>query len=140
MLVCTKGLDLLESPTLRAVMEGDQGNGDRVWRGGLMLQALCSCKHLENPRVSRGQGSTPGGKASTQGFTSCALEAPISWSLSHACAETSTQPPCLSDPSFLHTSSLLANSPASASSGLSTWAPAGIKRKCSRWGSEARPL
>lgn len=43
-LVCTKGLDLLESPTLRAVMDGDQGNGDRVWSGGIMLQALCSCE------------------------------------------------------------------------------------------------
>lgn len=48
----------------------------------IMLQALCFCGHLENPRISRGQGSTPGGKASTRGFTSCALEAPISWSLS----------------------------------------------------------
>ena len=42
-LVCTKGLDLLESPTLRAVMEGDQGNGDRVWGGG------ASCSRLSAP-------------------------------------------------------------------------------------------
>ena len=64
---------------------------------GIMLQALCFCGHLENPRVSRGQGSTPGGKASTRGFTSCALEAPVSWSLGHACAESQvpSHPACV---------------------------------------------